>query len=338
MNMTDTITTCSAALKVSLESKSAKGVMGVLDGLAAPDMAEVLKQVGFRLPEEAMATGRQSIFNAVRGDLQAALQRGVDGHGLAVQQGQRDELAENGDMAVALIRAVMANPKVSIMPLGDTQLAQRAALQMIAAQGMRKGILGFGVEGVAGKFELPATLPELVELHGEAAKASAELSTRAALVNWSQSAPIGELGPWVPDSMQRLLQSTLSAEAAERMVTSLSEDVVGTFAKEQGVNTATKLLAEQGLDANAPTVEHQAEAQGLRLKEPDRLRGQYFGAVVGQDHRASLIKVNRDEAVVLSIREMDGQRPALGASVRIGFKAGAISITQKSAERGGPTR
>jgi hypothetical protein len=338
MNMTDTITAGSAALKVALEGKSASGVMGVLDGLAAADMAEVLKHVGFAVPDAALATGRQGVFNAVKEDLQAALQRGLDGHGLQAQRGHRNERDEGVDTAVALIRAVMASPKVSVMPLGDTQVAQRAALQMIAAQGLRKGHLGFGVEGAPGKFELDASLPELVQIHSQAAEAWADLTARAALVSWSQGAALGELSDWIPDSMQRLLNGSLTVESAERMVTSLNEGVVGRYASDRGAVMATDLLAQQGLDANAPSVEQQAREQGLRIKEPDRLRGQYFGAVVGQDHRSALIKVNRDEAVILTVREMDGQRPDIGSNVRIGFKAGVLSISHKSAERGGPSR
>ncbi|RWA45612.1 hypothetical protein AU476_00850 [Cupriavidus sp. UYMSc13B] len=237
--------------------------------------------------------------------------------------------------ATEMIQAVLKVPTVRVTPLGDHPFAQRASLQMVAAQALQKSVLGFGFDGLPGKYVVPVPMAEVVELHREATVEVAAQSTRAGLLAWASGSKVTGLSEWVPDSVQRLLHGSVSRDAAEIVVSSLNSGSIARHAQEYGLHGIANLLAAKGLDLNAPTIGEQAQEMGLQIKEPDRERGQYFGTVVAQDHRASLIKVKRDEAIELPFAKMPGGRPRIGEALRLGFKAGALSVSSKAVGREG---
>lgn len=340
MNMNEIGQAGAKALRVALAERSAKALMGVLEGMDGKTMASALTDLGFVIKDQAKAGGRNAIFQDVKNDLQEALKRGVDGHEL--RKTQRFELPKPGvhaDTTVALnvVRDVFSSSKIRVIPLGPASISQRPALQMVAAQAMLKGVMGFAIDGVGGKYDLPASLPEVVELHGAAARAFAHISTVQALQKWAKGSPLPakEMSDWVPDSVQRVLQGSVSVSAAERVTSALSSDVVGQYAEDQGRAIGTALLAEKGFDISAPSAEQQAVDQGLTVKKPDLGRGQYFGTVVGQDHRVCLVKISRSEALLIPVSEMGGDRPAIGSSLRIGFKSGTMNVSMKAPGRAG---
>lgn len=82
-------------------------------------------------------------------------------------------------------------------------------------------------------------------------------------------------------------------------------------------------------DFNALTVRRQAEELGLVMVEPDRRRGVYAGPMVGEDHRAGLVKYAREKAVELPFSDLAvGQnRPDIGNTVRMVFREGVLMVT-----------
>lgn len=342
------------ALRSALTLQSAQGVMDLLKSMDVQGMADVLRETGFPVAEHLVAQGRNALFGGVRNDLQAALSRGVDGHGLQqadsaktlapVKQDTPARVGKNlhlgsdfaGDPHAAhAVQAILQAPQVRVIPLGDQPVHQRASLQMIAAQALQKEVLGFGFDGVPGKFEVPVDMAEVVELHRHAAREVATESTRAGLLAWASGRKVTQLSEWVPDSVQRLLNGSVFHDAAEVVVSGLNSGSIARHAQEYGAHGITRLLAQKGLDVNAPTLAEQAREMGVQIKEPDRERGQYFGTVVAQDHRASLIKVNRDEGVELPFGATPGARPKVGEALRLDFNAGVLNVSTKSQGREG---
>jgi hypothetical protein len=84
---------------------------------------------------------------------------------------------------------------------------------------------------------------------------------------------------------------------------------------------------------DAPTIDIQADEMGLKFKEMDTERGMYFGPVVAQDHRASLIKVNQYEVIELPHKQAPMGKPKVGEQLRLEYKAGELSVTSRNAER-----
>lgn len=343
------------ALRGVLRRQSARGVMDLLKSMDASGMAAILRETGFEVDERLVRQGRGAVYEGVKGDLQAALVQGVDGFGLrkgrAVRgmSGQGPGTAPRSQVAVTeeypgnqqaaeMIQGVLKASGVRVAPLGEQPFSQRASLQMVAAQALKKGVLGFGFDGLPGKFSVPAPMSEVVDLHRQAAVEVATQSTRAGLAAWVSGAKVADLSEWVPDSVQRLLHGSVSKDAAEIVVSGLQSGSIARHAQEFGIHGIAGLLRAQGLDADAPTIGEQADEMGLRIKEPDRERGQYFGTVVAQDHRSSLIKINREEAIELPFAEASGVRPRVGELLRIGFKAGVLSVSSKDMGREGNSR
>lgn len=242
------------------------------------------------------------------------------------------------DNSVQKIQAILKCSTIRITHLGQSPFFERASLQMIAAQALQKGILGFSFDGLAGKYEVTAPLSDVLQLHKHAAFEVATESTRSGFINWASGNKASEISEWVPDSVQRLLSGSISLDAAKIVASGLNSGSIARHAEQFGSHGIARILADRGLDVNAPTLQEQAAELGLLVKEPDRQRGQYFGAVVAQDHRSSLIKVNHDEAVELSISESRDTKMKIGDVLRLSFKAGVLGITVKSMAREGNAR
>jgi len=350
------------ALRAALRAKSPQGVMGLLKGMDAIGMASVLRETGFSVLGAPVSRGRDAVFAQAKPALQAALRRGVDGWTLnggerqarapstavgqrasqpgqvAARSPQQLPPMSNGLVAEEIIQQILKAPVVRIVPLGDQPFQARASLQMIAAQALQKGVMGFGFDGIAGKFDVPASMSEVVELHRDAAGAFAVQSARSSLHEWASGAKLTSLSEWVPDSVQRLLHGSVSLRAAEVVVSGITSGSVGRHAGDIGTTGIAELLAAKGLDISAPTIEQRASEMNLQLKSPDRDRGQYFGEVVARDHRASLIKVNRNEALELPHSAVGGERPSVGEQLRVNFKAGALAVSKAARiGRGSPS-
>jgi hypothetical protein len=334
------------ALVAELRQRSPSGVMGLFKAMDAPGMAKVLEEAGFRLSDRAVMQGRTAVYAEVKGDLERALQAGVDGWELrsarqavravpaaamirdparAAAEGTGSKPAPAN--ALSAVREIFGSASVRVLPLGGEPLHERASLQMIAAQALQKGVLGFGFDGLNGKFDVPSPMSEVVELHRAAASAVATESARAALVEWAAGAKVSGVSEWVPDSVQRLLHGSVSLKAAQVLVTGVESGALAQHARNIGGHGIAKLLQDRGLDPTAPTIDQLAVEQEVTLIEPDRSRGQYFGTVVGQDHRASLLKVNRMHALEVPHSAMD-ERPKVGSQLRLAFKGGALTVSK----------
>lgn len=329
------------AMRAALKDQSAKGVMDLLKPMDARGMAHVFREVGFNVDSNLIEKGRKAVFDSVKPELQKAL-RGPD----VVAQRRAEQVADIEKAGVPaeavkrspqnplqMIQDVLRSPNIVVSTFGDTPMPQRGSLQMVAGQALEKGILGFGFDGIPGKYMVPSPMREIVELHKEAAKSVATLSAKAALQSWSQEQKPAAIHDFVPDSIQRLFQGGLSIDAVEVVVGALESGSIANHAQEIGDVAISNLLAERGLDVDAPTIQMQAEELGLSFKSMDTERGMYFGAVVAQDHRASLIKVNKNEVIELAHQQSSLGKPRVGEQLRIEFKAGALSVTSRNAER-----
>lgn len=324
------------ALRASIQAQSPRGVMDLLKSMDAQGMAMVLREVGFDVDTKLIPQGRDVLYKSIKNELQAALHaRGVGMEQVSMQStaqapAQQQKATAGKRSALQIIQEVLQAPQVNVATSGAEPLHQRASLQMIAGQALKKGMLGFGFDGIPGKFMLLGSMSDVVELHRHAASAIAMESTKVGLKEWVAGGAVKGLSEWVPDSVQRLLHGSVSMEAAQVVVSGLSTGSIARHAQEFGFGGITSLLAAKGLDAQAPTVSQQAQEMGLTIKTVNKERGQYFGIVVAQDHRASLVKVNTKEVVELPIAGSCGLKPQIGESLRIGFKAGVLSVTSQS--------
>ena len=133
----------------------------------------------------------------------------------------------------------------------------------------------------------------------------------------------------MPDSVQRLLHGSLSMVTASAVVNAIEGGMVGKHAAEFGEHNFARLLAEQGFNVNAATIDLQAKELGLDLVTPNTERGQYVGPVVGIDHRSALIKFARDKSIGLPFKELgdDQSRPVVGDTVRLKYKADKLVVS-----------
>ena len=242
--------------------------------------------------------------------------------------------------AARVIQGVMRSSSVAVDLLGDAAPGARGALQLVAAQSMKKGVQGFGFEGVPGKYEVPLEMTGLVELHRQSAQELALASTRLGLGVWADGGKVKDLDDWVPDSIQRILHGSVSMASALVVVAAIEEGSIAQHAGEIGEHQFTALLSTQGLDPNARTVEEHAQDAGWIIQEPDRERGRYFGPVVSVDHRASLVKYARENVLALAFADLQEsqKRPELGDSVRMEFKKGVMSVDVVERNRRGAER
>jgi hypothetical protein len=237
--------------------------------------------------------------------------------------------------ASSVLKATMSAVDVAVELTGQAAPSARGSLAMIAGQALEKGIQGFAFDGIPGKYQVELSMAQMVDLHKDAAGLLAEQSARVALGLWTGGAKAATLHEWVPDSVQRLLQGTLSLPAAAAIVHAIDGGAIGRHAGEIGGHRFGNLLMSQGIDVEAKNIQEQADELDVALVAPERKRGQYVGKVVGIDHRAALIKFNRDSAIELPFSAVPAgaKKPAMGDTVRVGFKAGVIAVSV--ADRGG---
>lgn len=356
------------ALRDALKRGSADGMMELIRSMDARGFASALREAGFAVEKSTIERGRSAVFTSVKSDLSSALSLGVDGFGLANSRSlassvtmmaadgavepvapafaakeKTDVAAQDmsnvalqfdprefaGDVAAArAVQGVLRSDTVAVELLGNAAPAERGALLMVAGQALKQGIQGFGFDGLPGKYQVAFGMSELVDLHREAAQAVAVESVTASLTGWAAGKKVKGLDEWVPDSVQRLLYGSVSLEAAQAVVQAVETGSIARHAGQIGLHDFTGLLAGQGLDVNAKTVNEQAREFGWSIQEPDRMRGQYFGPVVAVDHRASLVKFTRMDVLELPFTELaTGQnRPKMGDSVRMDFKNGALTV------------
>lgn len=327
------------AVRESLAHGSLDGVMDVLDPLDVSDLADVLRETGFPVSEGAIERGRDAVLGSVQAELIEAVERRVDGFEVgagrpvpvrrmlggakAPGEGFRGEAA-----AIDAIQRVWASRAVEVDLLGDLVPAQRVSLQCVAAQAMDAGVLGFGFDGLAGKFRVPFGLHDVVALHEAAAASVAVEAVREGIDTWRRGGRVGEMSRWVPDSVQRVLQGSLSEESAQVLARSIDDGGVARYAGEAGVHMISQTLAEKGLDVSAPTIDMQAETLGLVVAQPTGHRDKYVGTVVGVDHRAALVKYARGLAVEVPFAALGErqERLGLGDMARIDIRKGVMSV------------
>jgi len=338
----------SIAVRESLCLGSIDGVMDILGSMDARDIAGTLREAGFDISDGIAEKGRDALLASVQEDLERAAEMRVDGYGLeyAPKSFAAKEIDEVvmafspqdyvGDyLAAQSIQSVLSAKTVKVDLLGVASPGERGSLLFVAGQAMDKDLQGFGYEGIAGKYEVPLSMSDVVELHRDAACLIAEESARKAITSWANGERVGEISELVPDSVQRLMHGSLSVAAVISVVNSIESGMVGRHAGDMGAHHYERLLKEQGYDLNAPTVDQQADQLGLVVITPDTRRGQYVGPVVGIDHRATIIKFAREKAVELPFDalEKDHSKPKLGDTVRMKFNAGILTVNVKESER-----
>lgn len=301
----------------------------VLGSMTNDGARAVLCEAGF----SPRATGsRQAMLESIQTDLIQAAQEKLTGHELRAKTGRPPVspvqpfpgslTAPSFETAVKALQAVLSAAEVEVGVAGSGALDARAALLFIGAQAIERGVSGFGIEGVKGKFQLPDSvdLEGLRALYGASAAALAENEIRGVLPQWANGRSPVRLSDFVPESAARVIRSSASVDGALAVRDALEDGSIREFAATQGVRMAGQVLREQGVDLLAPPVERQAEAAGLRLVTPAG-RGLYVGPVVAQDHRASAIKTSRDAALVIAHKSfpLEVGKPRLGDSVNVKF-------------------
>jgi len=332
------------ALRESLSLGSVAGVMDLLGGMDAKAAAVVLSEAGFAVPAGVIELGRDAVLGSVREGLEEAARMRVDGFGLAGAEATRghsfaakdyggldfSSASFNGDKeAAGTIQRVMRASKVSVDLIGDALPGARGVLTLVAGQALRDDVQGFEFDGIEGKYQVPLSMSEVLDLHRDAAVAVAEQSARLGLGAWVAGTGVRNVSEWVPDSIQRLLHGSVSLAKASLVVQAVEDGAIARHASDIGAHKFTRFLADMGFDINARTVDEQAADLKLNVLEVNTERGLYVGNVVGLDHRAGLVKFNRAEAVVLPFAGLaDGQaRPVLGDMVRMKFVKGELDVS-----------
>lgn len=238
--------------------------------------------------------------------------------------------------ALSAIQGVLSSDLVQITLLGDEVPEERSSLLFVAGSAMQKGLQGFGFDGIPGKYVVPLSMAQVADLHKAAVREVAVESARAALGVWSKGRKVSNVSEWVPDSVQRLLHGSLSMVTASAVVNAIEGGMVGKHAAEFGEHNFARLLAEQGFNVKAATIDVQAKELGLDLVAPNTDRGQYVGPVVGIDHQSALIKFARDKSIGLPFVELadEQDRPVVGDTVRMKYKADKLVVSM--AEKAGP--
>lgn len=312
-----------------LKQGELSNALEVLGSMSNEGARAVLCEAGFA----PRATGsRHAMLESVQTDLIHAAQEKLTGHELRAKTGRPPVspvqsfpgslTAPSFESAVKALQNVLSAAEVEVGVAGSSALDARAALLFIGAQAIERGVSGFGIEGINGKFQLPDSvdLEGLRALYGASAAALAENEVRGVLPQWANGRSPVRLSDFVPESAARVIRSPASVDGALAVRNALEDGSIREFAAVQGVRMAGQVLREQGVDLLAPPVERQVEEAGLRLVAPAG-RGLYVGPVVAQDHRASAIKSSRDAALVIAHKNFPKEvgKPMLGDSVNVKF-------------------
>jgi hypothetical protein len=121
------------------------------------------------------------------------------------------------------------------------------------------------------------------------------------------------------ENLTTAVHATIEKETFQRRIVDSERDEI---LKE--LNGLKQIIRKSGRG----TVAQQAEELGVAIVEPNRLRGQYAGQVLGLDYRAMLLKYSNTSAMELpfSAFAVEQEHPGFGDSVRIGFKDGVMSV------------
>jgi hypothetical protein len=333
-------------LKHGLHAGDNEQVMNLLGAMDAQEMGIALSEAGFGSPKGIDELNNESILEEMRYDLADACALKADGFQLSDMR--RVNLTRRplkafaakdldvgipedypGDIeAVKGIQTVLNVGKIAVSLLGDSPYEKRASLLFVAAQALGQNRQGFAFDGIPGKFAVPLSMPEIVNLNRHAVETVAVESVRSAITNWVDGKKTNEVSDWVPDSIRNVFRSSLSVGNVSAIVSAIDSGTIAKYAGSIGENAFGRLLLEQGIDVNAPTVQTLAERQGLKIVEPDTERGQYVGVVAGADHRACIIKYARDKSIEIPFNQLseDTAKPRLGDTVRLRYKAGEMTV------------
>lgn len=312
-----------------LKQGELSNALDLLGSMTNEGARAMLCEAGF----EPRATGsRHAMLESVQTDLIQAAQEKLSGHELRAKTGRPPVqsmrsfpgslTAPSFESAVKALQAVLSASEVEVGIAGSEALDTRAALLFIGAQAIERGVSGFGIEGIKGKFQLPDSvdLEGLRALYGASAGVLAENEVRGVLPQWANGRSPVRMSDFVPEASARVIRSPASVDGALAVRNALEDGSIREFAALQGIRMAGQVLREQGVDLMALPVEHQVENAGLHLVTPAG-RGLYVGQVVAQDHRASAIKTSRDAALVVAHKDfpLEGGKPKMGASVNVKF-------------------
>lgn len=328
-----------------LERGALSDALEVIGALRNDGARAVLLQAGFA-PQ--LTGGRHSMLESVQSDVVEAAQKRVTGVALrataAVPAVVEEKVfpgaiaAPSFAQALQLIQSVLSAADVEVGLAGSASLDARASLQFIAVQAIERGVSGFAIEGVRGKYALPDSvdLAGLRALHTVAGGAFAEAEVRATLPGWANGKGVARLSDLVPESVARLLRGSPTLEGAEAIQKALLGGEVRTFGAQHGVQQTGQVLLGQGVRIDAPTIEQMVEDAGLKLKDLDYQRGAYVGPIVVQDHRASVVKCSRDEAIILAHRDIPHgvNKPEKGDMVRLKYSGGALGVVVQQKGQG----
>lgn len=309
----------------------------VLGGLPMEMARSVLNEAGF---SPRPSGGRTAMLESVQADLIRAAQLGCTGHDLRQVDGVEPLVSapsvDAGDQfppslmprdfsaALKALQAVYGASEVEIGVAGPEPLDQRAALLFIGAQALERGVSGFGIPGVAGKFQLPDSvdLTGLQALYHGAAGVIADTSVRKVLPTWANGQSVIRVSDYVPEEVAAVLRGPVSMAGIASIEGALSDGSLRQFAGDHGLRMAAQVLHEQqGIDLLAPPIEQKIENEGLALVEM-KPRGAYAGPVVAKDHQHFAVRASASGALIVALRDLpDGVKPpALGDRVLI--KAG----------------
>lgn len=243
-----------------------------------------------------------------------------------------------GGRAAAAVQGVLSAAGVAVSTAGEASLPDRNALLCVAAQAVEKRVVGFGVDGLDGKYVLDASLQDVHALYQAAGGVLAEQSVRGLMGNWAAQQPlVGPVPAVVDDKVRRGLNGPVSMEMAQTVMAALQDGSLYRSGAREAETVFAVALKDKGIDIRAPSLEAQAREFGLTVMPPDRERGLYVGRVMAQDHSASVVKSTRTEAIILRHAEVD-QKLAINDSVRVQFDNGAVSVTmtgQKATQTNG---
>ena len=235
------------AIKESFSRGSLDGVMDLLNAMDSASMSAALREAGFGVSPGIEERGREAVLLAVERDVIDAIGLRVDGFGLQEYRSQLSFAAKETPVddsldftsldftgnirAARAIQGVLRANAVTLDLFGDADASDRGALLFVAGNALEHGVQGFGFDGVAGKYEVPLSMSEMVDLHGNAAKAVALESVCTELGTWVAGSKVGVLSLLVPDSTQRTMFGSLTLDSVNSVVSVIKNGSIGNHAE-----------------------------------------------------------------------------------------------------------
>lgn len=308
--------------------------LSVVEPLREDAVRAVMLQAGFR---SHLNGDRDKLLGGLRFDLVRATESGRAGLVSAKAPVVKLVTSNSADLppafasALEIIQSVFGAPNVEVGLAGSASIADRASVRFVTGKAVQNRIVGFEVDGLSGKFKLPANI-EISDFKSLVAATTGDLAVsqvKKILPLWAAGKFDSKVSELVPESVARILRGSPSLEGVESITKALSSGLVKDFGSKHGLQVMSNILVDRGVRFDAPSVTQMVQDSGLKITEADRQRGQYVGPVVAVDHRTAAVKWSRDSVLLVPHKDLplDKDRLEKGDFVKLRYVKNELTVT-----------